>query len=286
MPPKGVSKKKPETTIIGRFSIGPWKTENVGERIQVYGSGGVGKSTLASLANNEVIIPLSDGSRELFKVNGEKVNCIQNEIKDLQTLRDILVEPGLWDGHDNIILDDTSALEVLAEQYVVDTYPTPPKKGKVTSLRQFGYDGAGYLVEVMRLILNDLDTLVYQGKNVILISHERLVKIAAAEGFDYVEGGPDLQHNSQYSVRNEVYNWCDHVVQIDFAGKIITKDKDEKRGKIEADDERVIFTRKSVQYLRKSRQLKATGKSLPSEISFSSPADDSFWDFVGGAEVE
>lgn len=283
--PKGVNKKQSETKTVGRFSIGPWKTENVGERIQIYGSGGVGKSTLASLANNEVIIPLSDGSRELYKADGNKVNCVQTEITSFQMLRDMIIEPGLWDGHDNIILDDTSELEILAEQYVIDNYPTPAKKGKVTSLRQFGYDGAGYLVEVIRLILNDLDTLVYQGKNVVLISHERLVKIAAAEGFDYVEGGPDLQHNSQYSVRNTVYNWCDHIVQIDFAGKIITKDKDEKRGKIEADDERVVFTRKSVQYLRKSRQLKATGKSLPSEISFTDPADDSFWKFVGGCEV-
>jgi hypothetical protein len=76
------------------------------------------------------------------------------------------------------------------------------------------------------------------------------------------------------------------VIQIDFADKIITRDKDEKTGKIEASDERVIFTQKSAQYLRKSRQLKSTGKALPSEISFSSPADSAFWEFVGGAEVE
>jgi hypothetical protein len=169
MPPKGVSKKKPETTTAGRFSIGPWKTENVGERIQLYGSGGVGKSTLASLADNEVVIPLSDGSRELYKADGKKVNCVQCEIDSFQTLRDMLVEPGLWDGRDNIIIDDTSELEVLAKQHVVDNYPPPAKKGKVISIAQFGWDGPGYLVETIRLLLNDLDTLVYQGKNIILV---------------------------------------------------------------------------------------------------------------------
>lgn len=285
MPPKGVGEKKNKTKTVGRFTIGPWATEHVGERIQMYGSGGVGKSTLASLADNEVIIPLSDGSRELYKADGHKVNCVQSEIKDFQTLRDMLVEPGLWDGYDNIILDDTSELETLGKQHVVTTYPPPAKQSKVVSIAQFGWDGPGYLVETMRLLLNDLDSLVYQGKNITLISHERLVKIAAAEGFDYVEGGPDLQHNSQYSVRNTIYNWCDHVVQIDFADKIITRDKDEKTGKIDASDERVIFTQKSAQYLRKSRQLKSTGKALPSEIAFTSPADDSFWKFVNGAEV-
>lgn len=284
MPPKGVSKKKNETKTVGRFIIGFQETGPIGEKIQVYGSGGSGKSTLASLADSPIVIPLSDGSRKIRKPNGDRVPPV-NGIKTLQDLRDALVEPEIWEGYDSIIIDDTSELEVLAEQHVISTYPPPKNRNKVTSLRQFGFDGSGFLVEVMRLVLNDLDKLIYQGKNIILISHERLVKIASSEGFDYVEGGPDLQHNSQYSVRNTVYNWCDHVVQIDFADKIITRDEKEKSGKIEASDERVIYTKKAVQFSRKSRQLESTGKALPSEIAFTSPADDSFWKFVGGCEV-
>ena len=282
--PKGVSKKTSGPKTVGRFTIKKWDTANIGERILIYGDGGSGKSTLASLAENPIIIPLSDGSKEIVKPSGEKIDCLFG-IDTFQNLRDALVEPALWEDYDTIVIDDFSDLEVLAEQYVIDTYPAPKNRSKVTSLRQFGYDGLSYLVEVIRLILNDLDTLVYQNKNVVCIAHSHLVKIASAEGFDYVESGPRLAHNSQFSVRNTVYNWCDHVVQIDFADKIITRDKKEKSGKIEASDERVIFTQKSAQYLRKSRQLKSTGKALPSEIAFSSPADASFWKFVGGAEV-
>ena len=283
--PKGVEKKI-ESKTLGRFTIAPWQTKNVGERIDFYGSGGSGKSTIASLADNPGIIPLSDGSKEIRKPDGGLINHISG-VETFQDLRDAIVEPGLWDGCDTIIIDDTSELEVLAEQHVVKNYPPPPKcRNRPTSLRQFGYDGAGYLVEVMRLILNDLNTLVYQGKNVVLISHERLVKIAAAEGFDYVEGGPDLQHNSQYSVRNTVYNWCDHVVQIDFADKTITLDEHDKAAKIDASDERVIYTQKSAQFLRKSRQLKSTGKALPSIIAFESPTDDSFWKFIKGVDIK
>jgi len=283
--PKGVGKKKNELKTVGRFTVGSKEAGPIGEKIQIYGSGGSGKSTLASLASSPIIIPLSDGSRKIRKPNGDKVPPV-NGIKTFQDLRDALIEPEIWEGYNNIIIDDTSELEALAKQHVVTTYPKPAKQSKVVSIAQFGWDGPGYLVEVMRLVLNDLDNLLYHGKNIVLLSHERLVKIAAAEGFDYVEGGPDLQHNNQYSVRNTVYNWCDHVVQIDFADKVITRDKKEKAGKIDASSERTIYTEKAAQYARKSRQLESTGKALPSEISFTSPADDSFWKFVGGAEVE
>lgn len=281
--PRGV-KKKNELKTVGKFTIKPWDTKGVGERILIYGEGGVGKSTLASLASRPIIIPLSDGAKEIRKPNGDRIDCVFG-IETFQDLRNALVEPSLWENYDTIIIDDFSELEVLAEQHVVDTYPAPKNRSKVTSLRQFGFDGMGYLVETMRLILNDLDSLVYQNKNVAGVAHSHLVKIASAEGFDYVQGGPKLAHNSQYSVRDTVYNWMDCVVQIDFAGKIVTRDEKEKSGKIEASDERIIFTQKSAQYLRKSRQLKSTGKALPSEIAFTSPADDSFWRFVGGAEV-
>jgi energy-coupling factor transporter ATP-binding protein EcfA2 len=284
MPPKGVNKKQAAVKTFGKFTVSSVDESVVGEKIQIYGSGGSGKSTLASLADKPIMIPLSDGSRKIRKPDGSRIPKVDG-ITTFQDLRDALVEPGIWEDCNSVILDDTSELEMLAEQHVVDTYPAPKKQGKVTSLRQFGYDGSGYLVEVMRLALRDLENLLYQGKHIILISHERLVKVASAEGFDYVEGGPDLQHNAQYSVRNTVYNWCDDVVQIDFADKVITRDPKEKSGKIEAGDERVIFTKKSAQFLRKSRQLESTGKSLPSEIAFSSPVDDSFWKFVEGAEV-
>ncbi len=280
MPPKSIQ-AKPKT----KFHVGPWQAENTGERIIAYGSGGVGKSTLASLAPNPVFIPLSDGSKGVRKPNGEAIDRVSG-IETFQDLRDALAEPSLWEPYDTIVLDDLSALEVLIEPYIFDNFSLPGKgAGKAGSIRDYGYDGMSHLVEVFRLFIADMDNLVYRNKHFFGIAHSQLVKIASAESFDYTEGGPNLPHNNQYSVRNTLFNWADHVVSIDFVDRIITKGKNDKLGKIEAGEDRAIFTQKSVQYLRKSRQLGSSGVSLPPEITFSDITNDSFWKFVAGATV-
>lgn len=281
MPPPGV---KTTPKKVGKFTVGTFDTHTFGERIIIYGDGGIGKSTLASLAPDPIFVPLSNGAKEIRTPNGKKVPCIFG-IESFGDLREALTDSTLWSEYKTVIVDDLTELSAFAERRVIENYPPPKNRSKITSLQQFGFDGAAYLVETMRLFLNDIDFLVQQDKHFVGLAHGKLAKIASAEGADYVEAGPQLQHNNQYSVRNTFFNWSDHLVRIDFADKFIIKDKDETRGKIEAGDDRIIYTQKKAQYLAKSRQLRSSGKALPSEIAFTSPADDSFWKFVGGAEV-
>lgn len=270
-----------------KFRIGRFNTQQLGERIIIFGEGGSGKSTLASLAPSPVFVPLSDGAREI-SVKGENLPVVEG-IETFADFRDALATPNLFDDYRTIVIDDGTELESLAIGHVVGNYKTDTGK-PVNSIEGFGYGkGFTYLQEVMRLLKADFDQLVYQDKHVVLICHMALTKVGSADEYDFIQAGPRLHHSStgKVSIRDDFYGWATQVVHIDFIDKKVIPDADKKDssvGRVLAEQTRAIFTEKQAQYLRKSRNLNRSKKPLPAVISFESSEDDSFWKFIEGDE--
>lgn len=261
------------------FAIAPFSPENQGTKIVMYAKTGGGKTTLASMAPDPVFIAFDDGARKILNPKtGQPVSAIPG-ITGFQDVRDALHQRNLFPDGCTLVFDTVTKMESASEQYIFDNYPL--KSGKATSMRAFGWDGPAHQIDVMRLFLSDLDSHVAAGRNVILLAQQAQIKIPHAAGLDYLEDGPKLQHNNQYSSRMEVCEWADHVLRIGYQDFDVQADNEKARvGKVQGNGEmtRAIFSGGAAHFIAKSRPI--DGRHLPPVISFASKQDDSLWQMI------
>lgn len=280
------SKTPAQAHVAKTFSIKPWASGSEGEKVVEYAKSGTGKTTSAAQIPGAIFIGLDDGGRKIKNpLTGEDVNAIPG-IESFQDLRDALHQSNLWEKGRTAVIDTVTKLEEFAEPYIFQHYKTS-QGASVNNMRKYGWDGPAHMLDVFRLMLTDLDALVRKGVNVVLLAQLSQITVANAEGLDYLEDGPKLTHNKQYSVRNEICEWADHVFRIGYADFSVSKDSEKaKAGKVtQADATRCIFTGGAPHFIAKSRPI--NGYRIPAVIGFDSPTDDSLWKFVfEGAQVE
>jgi hypothetical protein len=274
-PPAANSEKAPKVYTPGRtFQVKKYDDDNTGEKILVYSQSGMGKTTLFALAPDPAFIPLDDGARKLVHpVTGERLNRVP-EVNSFLDLRDALHSASVIDNCQTIVIDTITLAQFICEPFIFETIKKAESNIEVTNLEAYGY-GKGYkhLVDHMRIILADLDSIVAKGKHVGLIAQQHVTTIKNSEGDDFLQDGPDLQHNNQHSVRNMVIAWCDHVVRISYLNRVVAKKK------AIGDTTRAINVAPGVAYVAKSRTINTI--EYP-DISFDSPTDSSFWQFLLG----
>lgn len=260
------------------FSIASGADQQEGEKIALYAKTGTGKTTLSTMIPNAVYIDLDGRGRRLVNPKtGEKVSKIP-DINGFQDLRDALHQSNLFAEGQTLVIDTFTKLEAIMEPYIFDNYLQGGKR--VTAMRGYGWDGPAHILDCHRLLLSDLDALVRRRVNVLLVCQQGQATVANAEGVDYLEDGPRLSHNKQYSSRMEVCEWCDHVFRIGYQNFVVSRDSEKaKVGKVETgDNTRVIFTSGASHYIAKTGMI--DGKRLPPVVSFSSPQDDSLWQMI------
>lgn len=264
--------------VVKTFNIQPWNNGCEGEKILAYGKSGVGKTTYAAMAPNAVFFGLDDGGRKIKNpLTGEPVRMVPG-VEGFSDMRDALHQKGLFPDKATIVIDTVTKLESWMEPYIFENYLQGGKR--VTAMRQYGWDGPAHLLDSMRLLLTDLDEHVRRGCNVLLLAQVAPATIANAEGLDYLEDGPKLQHNKQYSVRAEFCEWADHVVRIGYQEFSVARENDkQKAGKVTSDNAtRAIFTGGAPHFIAKSRPI--DGKRMPPVISFANESDASFWQMM------
>jgi hypothetical protein len=199
-------------------------------------------------------------------------------ITSLDDVRDALHQKDLFPADATIVIDTVTKLEADMEPWVFANYPL--KGGaKATSMRAYGWDGPAHLLDGMRLLLTDLDAHIRVGRNVVLLAQVAQVRVPNSEGADYLEDGPKLHHNNQYSLRTEVCEWCDHVLRIGYQNfEVRTDSSTAKAGKVVGDLTRAVFSGGAAHYIAKSRRI--DGKRLPPIISFAHEGDDSLWQMI------
>lgn len=282
MPPPPMTQVHPTKT----FGIKVWDGAGEGQKTGIYAASGKGKTTLAAMAPSPTFLGLDDGGRMVRDPRTGKPIRHVPDLVTFQDVRDALHQQGLFADTKTIVIDTGTALELLAMQYVIDT--VPHEKGqKVTSIEGFGY-GKGYqhIFDAMRLIFQDLDGQVRQGKNVIVLCQQCPQVIANAAGANYLQDGPKLyapgpDSKQSFTTRGYFCEWADHIFKIDYLQQSVygarTDEKTGKQfaGKITGPTTRAIFTMPSdPSYFAKTRSL------TDPVISFSEPADDSLWQIM------
>lgn len=283
--PAGIVKPAVAAHTPKTFSIVPWTGSKEGRKLLGYAKSGSGKSTLAAQLANAIFFGLDDGARKIQNpITGEPVKFVPG-VESFQDIRDALHQNNLFDDNSTIVFDTVTKLEPIIEPYLFQHYKT--KNGTATNMRAYGWDGPAHLLDAYRLLLSDLDAHVRVGRNVLLLAQLAQVRVANAEGSDYLEDGPKLQHNNQYSVRTELCEWADDVFRIGYASMTVSEgEKPGKAGKVTSTDAtRAIYTGGAQHFIAKSRPV--NGYRIPTVIGFDNPADNSLWQFIfEGARVE
>lgn len=267
-PPPPINGKKPEAkpepVNPDRFAIVSGKID-AAQRVLLYGRGGIGKSTLASMAPSPVFIDIESGTGELDvpRVEG---------IEDFAGLRTLLQSPAM-DDFQTIILDSATKAEEWAVAHTLAT--VKHEKGRsCSSIEDYGF-GKGYqhVYDTFLLLLADLDAMVRRGKNVILIAHECITDHPNPMGDDFIRYEPHLQSpkSGKASIRNRVVQWADHVLFLGY--DVISED-----GKGKGSGTRTIYTSELPSHIAKSRRVDTA-------VPFTSPDDGTIWnEIIGGTK--
>jgi hypothetical protein len=247
-PYKSKSLPAPPTSqvSINTVSFGTIKP-SAGSRICLYGTGGIGKTSLALKLEGRTAFFDCDGSLpQLEKSNpGLTKDVASVSFSTWQDIRAALRYDG-WDSIQNIVIDTATELQKLCTAHVLKTIPKE-KGGTASSILDYGY-GKGYrhLFDQFLLLLADLDAHYRAGRSVVLICHEVSAKVPNPGGEEYIRWEPDLFQTANESIRAKVKNWADFVLFLSY--DIAVKD-----GRASGAGTRTLYTDEQPYFMAKSR---------------------------------
>ena len=199
-----------KTIVLGKIP------EKKGHRIILYGTGGIGKTTLACLAPGKVAF--IDADESLSALSSNLTECGADlpaviTVSDFKSLREALQSEG-WGGVGTIVIDSITKVE---EWCIAETLRTVKheKGNSVKSIEDYGFGkGLQHVFETFLPLLADLDRHVRAGRNVILIAHECTSTVPNPKGDDWLRYEPRLQNpkSGANSIRLRLKEWADHVL--------------------------------------------------------------------------
>jgi len=241
---------------IQSVSFGSVGHQKRGHRVLIYGTGGIGKTTLACTAPSDVVYIDGEESLEIlkdqFEAQGIKSPLTIPSITGFKTLRFALASQG-WNSVRTICLE-AGILEKWATAYTIENV-TGKGGQKMRNIEEYGY-GAGFrhVYDAFLLLLNDFDRHARAGRNVILIAHECVKKVPNPSGNDWIRYEPRLQDSDKASIRMAVKEWSDHTLFYSY--DVTTKEDDER--KAIGRGSRAIYTSELPHFMAKSRTTSET----------------------------
>ena len=230
-----------------------------GHRVVIYGTGGIGKTTLACQMPGPVAFFDLDDSLPILasrlKEQGLERNIVPvDNVTDWGTLLSALNSDG-WDSIKTIVLDTGTRAEKMCEDWIIATMPNE-KGAKVSTIEGYGY-GKGYVIKEREFahLLAALDRHARAGRNVVLICHDCVANVPNPGGEDWLRSEPRLQNpqGGKASIRAAVKEWCDHLL---FIGYDVATDK----GKAKGSGTRTMYTAERPHCMAKSR---TTTEAIP-----------------------
>ncbi|MCD8200544.1 MAG: ATP-binding protein [Clostridia bacterium] len=177
----------------------------------VYGTEGIGKSTLASKFPNPVFLDTEGGTASL-DVKRIEIDSWENLIN---AMIEIINNPGMFS---TVVIDTADKAEEMCIVYTCAKYQ---KK----NIEDFGY-GKGYTIlkEEFSAVLTYADALIAKGVNVTFIAHSYLRKVELPD-----ETGAYDKYEMKLSrnVAPKLKEWCDILVFCNYEIRIV-EDKDGK----------------------------------------------------------
>lgn len=219
------------------------------QKVVLYGSGGVGKTTLAAavtqLGYTPQFIDIEQGSGRL------DVARVSPSPENWDDLRDALHSPSIWEGFDCLVIDSLTLAEQWAGDWVVANVKHPEKPDKrITSLESYGFGkGYSFIYDAFLRLLSDLDAHQRAGRQIICIAHDCTEKVPNPGGEDWLQYQPRLQSPpKQGKVREKVKEWADHMFYISFDVAV-------EKGKGTGGGTRTIYPSELPSHWAKSRYL-------------------------------
>jgi hypothetical protein len=242
-------------------------TEAGAPRITVYGSPGIGKSTLASKFPRPLFILTEDN--ELPGVQAlplaQSFTDVWNSVKSLLACEEL--------PFDTIVLDSISKLDSMVVDYILDKEPAGKNGAKAATLTAAcgGY-GAGYMraESLHRALKGLLDRFKERGISVVYIAHMAHGTVKPPDNEDYTNYTIVMNHDKSRHV------YIDDVDMVLFCKlKSYTSQLDSGRMMIKSTEERVIVTGINDSFVSKNRF------AMPSEIPMTFDAISSYVPFYG-----
>jgi hypothetical protein len=237
---------RPASTPLG-ISRG---LQSAAHKIVIYGSGGIGKTKLASLLPQAGIEPLfidlEAGTKflDVARVNAETWD----------ELRATLHNTAMLAPFGAVVVDSGTKAEELASAWVIANIEH--EKGRafkeIKSIEDFGFGkGLTHIYETFMFLLGDLDAIARSGKHVIIVCHDCISNVPNPQGDDFLRYEARLQSpaSGKFSIRHRIKEWCDHML---FVGYDVASNKD---GKAKGGGTRAIYTSERPTHLAKSRTL-------------------------------
>ncbi len=269
-PPPGASTAPPAPVggvpAAGRFLVTSGLAAKA-RRVMIYGGGGIGKSTLASLAPKPVFLDV-EGSTD----------CIDaDRISGLRTWADLraCLQSNALDDFKTIVIDSVTKAEEMAVEHTIAT--VKHEKGhKVDSLTGYGFGkGVEHVFDTFLPMLVDCDRHIRAGRNVVFVAHVCTTDVPNPFGEDFLQYQPRLQQTKKgnASIRSRVFEWCDHVLFIGY-------DVASHDGKGIGGGTRTIFTKEQPTHQAKVREM----PGFPVDIRpYENEKDGSIWPLLLGA---
>jgi hypothetical protein len=221
------------------------------ERLVVYGTQGIGKSTFASGAPNPVFIDLEGGTSKLKVARNKKP--IDTWPDFLRSVDFIASHPNL--PYETLVIDTLDRAEWLCTQYLCETNRDKGRPAPVTKLAEVGGGfGKGYeaLYEEFRRLFGKLEQGIWRRRqmHIIILAHAKLENVKNPSGPDYQRYALKVHEK----VAGMFYEAADAVL---FAGKEVSVRKegayDEKRFRAQSDNAPFLFTKDRPHFVAKNR---------------------------------
>lgn len=183
--------------------------------IIIYGVAGIGKSTMAAMAPNPLVIDL-EGS--VARINVDKTPRINDWDHFLEAIK--LASAS---DYQTVVIDTVSGLENIMTKKILDDDGQDK-----TSLADFGYNrGFRLLASYYSLASTIVERLKAKGKNVALVGHETVEKVEnpGGENFGrytlqgYKDGTPHLINSVDAVLLNKFELMIRNKDEKDFSGK-------------------------------------------------------------------
>jgi hypothetical protein len=203
-------------------------------RVVIYGTEGIGKSTLAAAFPNPLVLDTEDGTKHL---DVARVVC-----DDWRTLTLAVAELAVdAQGYKSVVIDSAD----WAEKLLIESMLAGSGK---KSIEDYGF-GKGYtfVYETFLCLLADLDAHQRAGRQIICTAHDCTEKVPNPGGEDWLQYQPRLQSPpKQGKVREKVKEWADHLLYISFDVAV-------EKGKGTGGGTRTIYPSELPSHLAKSR---------------------------------
>jgi hypothetical protein len=204
-------------------------------RVVMYGTEGIGKSTMASQFPSPLILDTEDGSKHL--------DCARVICSDWITLESTMHELVRdAQGFETIVIDSADWMErIMIEQIV--------RQAGKKSIEDFGF-GKGYIhvQERVSKFLAIADQLIARGINVVFVAHSKVQRTSPP---DQTDGYDRYELKLTKQVAPLLREWCDLLLFCNYRLKLV--EGSDGRIKASGGKERVMYAERAAAWDAKNR---------------------------------